>query len=307
MPEQFYGSSMKQSGIHQPEKQQSFPPSSKKKKGKIFPVIVIVVLLGLLVFSGWLLYESYFKQPAVIISVEEEKPIVEEEIIPVEEPIVPEEIVEELEQVEIPIEPVINEPEIKSLAMMLGVDSDQDGLTDDEELLIKTDPAKPDTDADGFLDGQEVVGLYNPLAVEPTKIEFSGIVTTYVNPTYDYDIFYPQNWLAKALDKANLEIMFTSTLGEFVDVLVQENPGQLDVKSWYKTQAPEVADESLVVFTNKNGLSGLFSPDGFTVYFAKNNFVYVIQYNIGLKEQASYPNLFKMMYESFVFTGENGS
>ncbi|MBX3044340.1 MAG: OmpA family protein [Candidatus Kapabacteria bacterium] len=35
-------------------------------------------------------------------------------------------------------------------------DSDGDGLTDDEERLLGTDPNNPDTDGDGLLDGEEV-------------------------------------------------------------------------------------------------------------------------------------------------------
>ena len=37
-----------------------------------------------------------------------------------------------------------------------GVDSDEDGLTDAEELEIGTDPANVDTDEDGLTDGQEI-------------------------------------------------------------------------------------------------------------------------------------------------------
>lgn len=36
------------------------------------------------------------------------------------------------------------------------IDSDGDGLTDDQELLLGTDPFNPDTDGDGLLDGTEV-------------------------------------------------------------------------------------------------------------------------------------------------------
>ncbi len=44
------------------------------------------------------------------------------------------------------------------------IDSDKDGLSDDEEKLYKTDPNNPDTDGDKLSDGQEVL-LYhtNPL------------------------------------------------------------------------------------------------------------------------------------------------
>jgi S1-C subfamily serine protease len=42
-------------------------------------------------------------------------------------------------------------------------DSDADGLDDNLEIAIGTDPLKADTDGDGFLDGVEVANGYNPL------------------------------------------------------------------------------------------------------------------------------------------------
>src|SRR4051812_41241630 len=41
----------------------------------------------------------------------------------------------------------------------LAGDRDSDGLTDDEEAQLGTDPANPDTDGDALLDGWEVRGV----------------------------------------------------------------------------------------------------------------------------------------------------
>lgn len=49
----------------------------------------------------------------------------------------------------------------------LFLDSDQDGLTDQEEKMIGTDPLNPDTDGDGYSDGEEVSSGYNPLKPAP--------------------------------------------------------------------------------------------------------------------------------------------
>ncbi|MDD5489054.1 MAG: hypothetical protein PHP25_00025 [Candidatus Moranbacteria bacterium] len=49
----------------------------------------------------------------------------------------------------------------------LFLDSDQDGLTDQEEKMIGTDPLNPDTDGDGYSDGKEVSSGYNPLKAAP--------------------------------------------------------------------------------------------------------------------------------------------
>lgn len=49
----------------------------------------------------------------------------------------------------------------------LFLDSDQDGLTDQEEHMIGTDPYNADTDGDGYSDGKEVESGYNPLKPAP--------------------------------------------------------------------------------------------------------------------------------------------
>jgi hypothetical protein len=43
-----------------------------------------------------------------------------------------------------------------------NLDSDHDGLSDNEEIKNGTDPLNPDTDGDGYLDGDEVNNGYNP-------------------------------------------------------------------------------------------------------------------------------------------------
>jgi hypothetical protein len=47
------------------------------------------------------------------------------------------------------------------------LDSDQDGLTDQEEKLYGTDPHNPDTDGDGYSDGAEVRSGYDPAKPAP--------------------------------------------------------------------------------------------------------------------------------------------
>ncbi len=56
------------------------------------------------------------------------------------------------------------------------VDSDQDGLSDQEEAIYKTDPHNPDTDGDGYSDGTEVKSGYDPLKPAPNdKLVSSNI------------------------------------------------------------------------------------------------------------------------------------
>ncbi|MFH1461234.1 MAG: hypothetical protein ABIF84_02340, partial [Patescibacteria group bacterium] len=46
-------------------------------------------------------------------------------------------------------------------------DLDNDGLAGWEENLYKTDPNNPDTDGDGYLDGEEIAAGYDPTKPAP--------------------------------------------------------------------------------------------------------------------------------------------
>ena len=64
--------------------------------------------------------------------------------------------------------------EAEDIKLMAGVDSDNDGLTDNEELRLGTNRFHPDSDGDGYLDGLEIARGYNPLIPSPgDKVAFT--------------------------------------------------------------------------------------------------------------------------------------
>ena len=56
---------------------------------------------------------------------------------------------------------------IKPLAIDLTHDADEDGLSDTDESYWNTDFQNPDTDGDGFMDGEEVSSRHNPTVAGP--------------------------------------------------------------------------------------------------------------------------------------------
>ncbi len=54
---------------------------------------------------------------------------------------------------------------------VLAVDSDNDGLTDEQETIYYTDPAVRDTDGDGYLDAEEVAQGFSPLAGSAMRMD----------------------------------------------------------------------------------------------------------------------------------------
>jgi len=185
-------------------------------------------------------------------------------------------------------------------------DSDNDGLTDPEEDLYGTEKRKPDTDGDGYLDGEEVLNLFNPKAGGGALLENSGLVNIYKNPALNYEIFYPSSWLAKPTDQSLQEVIFQSATSEYIQVLVQDNPDKLDLVKWYNQQSPQSDLNLLEKKTAKRGgYQVLVSPDKLTNYIQAPETpdkVYVITYNIDGLTQINFLTTFGMMVNSFKVT-----
>lgn len=180
-----------------------------------------------------------------------------------------------------------------------NIDTDNDGLTDEEEKIFGTEIEKPDSDSDGYVDSLEVANLYNPLGFKPVRLLDSGKVKVYLNPTFNYSIFYPESWISQALDANNKDVMFTSATGEFIEVLAEDNPLKMSVEAWYLSQSPGVEASQLEHFTTKEKFEGVKSPDGLVAYLPSGDKIFVINYNIGLKTEVNFLNTFEMMINSF--------
>lgn len=93
------------------------------------------------------------------------------------------------------------------------IDSDNDGLRDWEEELYHTDPLNPDTDGDGYLDGEEVDSGHNPLVKAPgDKLSF-----------YPLPLGKRYNVTEKIFNDEALNELFTSYLSQKAEYL-QNHP-----------------------------------------------------------------------------------
>lgn len=66
-------------------------------------------------------------------------------------------------------------PTLSAPAGSDGDDPDHDGLNNAEERLYGTDPNNPDTDGDGYSDGEEVKNGYNPLGAGMLDSDNDGL------------------------------------------------------------------------------------------------------------------------------------
>lgn len=190
-------------------------------------------------------------------------------------------------------------PPIMPTTLGTAQDTDSDYLTDIEENFYQTDPNKSDTDGDGYLDGVEVRNLYNPLAAE-SKLNETELIKTFTNNNYLYNVYYLEDWVASPLSSDYKEVMFSSSLGEFVNILIQDNPLGLSSVDWYKQYVN--VDASALETLEISGLAAVKSLDGLNAYLAVGSKIYIISYNVGTNTEKVFETTYKMMLRSFALT-----
>lgn len=200
-------------------------------------------------------------------------------------------------------------------------DSDQDGLTDNEEALLGTDPNIQDTDGDGFNDLAELIKLYNPTGAG--KITDNTKIKVYTSSALGYSLDYPTDWTATALGEDTIKIgpsvvvnpeqpantQTDSINTQFIQVNVSANTNSQEINDWYKEQFNLSAiDPNNIIqhFDAAGQLSwqGVKSPDGLTVYLtdkAKTH-IYTINYDLSLGATLNFPNIFNLALNSFNLT-----
>ncbi|MDO8581484.1 MAG: hypothetical protein Q7S16_01285, partial [bacterium] len=268
------------------------------KKTLIMWGIIALVVLGGGGLAAFLLIPGKPKPVSEPQSIATPEPVPEPQPEPVPAPVT-----------EPVLPPVAAEPSPQptpTIDVASSMDTDSDGLTDVEEVLYTTDSAKADMDGDGYLDGQEVVNLYNPTGNAPIRIADSKLVTRYTNPVFGYTILYPTSWTVRALDDKNpREVLFTAATGEFIQVIVDDNSEGLTASQWYAKQFPDVLPESLerIFFDN---LEGVWTKDKTTVYLTKTTLdtsgkrlLFGITYNYGERTSVNFRTTLTMMVKSF--------
>lgn len=178
-----------------------------------------------------------------------------------------------------------------------GLDTDSDGLTDLEEGLFGTAPRNPDTDGDGFLDGNEVFHLYNPAGRAPSRLLDAGGVKR-LTGALGWNLQIPTNWgvTIEASDESRATI--TTGHGEVFRLSLQENLNQQPLLDWYLASHPDVKAEQVLKYRSKKGLEGLIGPDLLTTYIPWGNKVFVFAYDIDGQAFINYRTTYALMLNS---------
>lgn len=256
-----------------------------KKKGRRSTVILIVV--GILVLSIFALAAWFVLNGLNETLIEED--VGGESSSPVE--------IEEI---------VVQEPEITSPTP--GLDTDSDGLTDEEESLYGTDYRNPDTDADTFLDGNEVFHRYDPLGFSPSTLLDTGSVSIYSSAETDnsFAMHYPKTWLVQSVydpgTDITSEVTFSSQTTSRIILLVKVKDKEESFETWYRENALDDVNYSVLLpKLSKGGFAGYMSSDKLVTYLDLDERVFIFQYDVGEEKTIQFLQTFQMMVNSLEF------
>lgn len=255
------------------------PPHLAKKQNHTALIVAGAIVLLALIVGGYLLLRSVQKQTPPSL---QEQPAVQ----PVTRPAVEEEEKEAEEAGEVQeaeeISPFVAE-------IVPGKDSDSDGLSDVEETdLYQTNPNLPDTDADGFLDGNEVFHGYNPKGAAPgTLLEAEKVLLFGLSESMRFA--YPTGW------SLSEPIRFTVPTGEVITV----SSIQPSLSDWVSAHGGQ---EQLLVTLTKSGFEMYLTPDKRLAVMSAGGMLLEFRYELGTKTTVDYLQTFQMILNSVIKT-----
>lgn len=189
--------------------------------------------------------------------------------------------------------------EFPQIFLTNSADVDNDSLTDMEEEIFGVDSGAWDTDGDGYYDGQEVFNLYNPKGIAPMKIVDSGLVQEYVNPNWQYRVYFPVSWQVGTVDTEANQALFSALTGDFVEIDVFTKEENETFTDWFARKAVGQKYSDLQVFTNRFKEDGYKRADDLVAYFTADKRVYVLSYHPGATGFIPYRHVMQMMAQSF--------
>lgn len=175
------------------------------------------------------------------------------------------------------------------------LDSDGDGLSDDEEFILDTDFLQADSDGDTFNDGLEVGNLYNPIGDGPINNNVN--IVSYQNKAFAYSILHPNVW-ARSVSSDESSLVLSIDNDAYIQILVEANYNYLSIKDWYTDRFLTMPDNEKMV--SHNQWDGLYSSDDLALYLTdkERKNVYTILYNT-TAGQVKYQNIFSLIINSF--------
>jgi hypothetical protein len=161
---------------------------------------------------------------------------------------------------------------------VLRKDTDGDGLTDGQEILLGADPLNPDTDADGILDGDEVANGYDPLKSDNfTDIKYHDPRESIPKKTdiYRFDEIDPVSTVTLSGGKTGIRFKGWGLPNSYVTLFIFSSPVIVVVKTddqgrWTYTLDKPLDDGRHSVYAAQTDSSGRIEARSEVLVFAKN-------------------------------------
>lgn len=280
-----------------PKRYMAFSPDTANAKSTGLLILILGFLF--LVLALLLFYFYILKDPIVTVDPEPTSPVVTDPV----EPTKPDPEPEPAKPTATTTKPVqASSTPIKKINASSNddyqnaTDSDRDGLSDLEELVLGSSPNSDDTDGDGYTDRLEVISLYDPAS--KSRIIESVNVEEYSNDKYEYNVFIASVW---TVDSISGEDSLIVSLGkdQYIQIIAQDNVNEQSIDEWYKEifEVDEIKDSQVY---KKGNWSGVIADSRLTYYLehpSKKYFI-TINYEIGDDNTLYYKNIFDMMLAS---------
>lgn len=294
-----------------PEK---FHPQKHKSNAGPTLIIASIVLLIVAIVTGSYFAYDYWKrtQLAQTVNIENSNPIPpvqEEAVLP---PAVEATSTEatstasttEGTNIENPSNIVPSSTAVSMVPVAWSVDTDNDNLTDLEENLVGTSLTNPDTDGDGFKDGDEIDSGYSPVVKGggvAAKLENAGFLKLFSTDFVDdnFSTLIPKKWQVSTF-KSTKQVIITADTGEVIKISIKDNTERKSAMDWYMRNNAGVSAISLKQI-EYGDFSGIMSPDGTSAYMSDSmkTKLYVFEYIMDNGSQMRYPNTFRMIIKRF--------
>ncbi len=179
------------------------------------------------------------------------------------------------------------------------LDTDKDGLFDDEENLLGTSITSDDTDGDGYKDLAELISAYDP-ASKSGLLKNSSFITSYKNSVYSFNFLYPKAW-SMTEPRSDLNILSAAD-DSLIQISVSRNEDGLGILTWFEQSFPDegASYDNLI---SRPGLEAMKSADGMNVYITdeKRQNIIIISYIPASAERLAYKNIYNAIIQSFSF------
>lgn len=281
-------------------------PLAPRRHGSVVKTLVTVVMV-LLVFGGagyavWafliapkpttVVTTPTTNQPAPAVT----QPIVEvPPTLPVEEPTATAPVTTPPPGATIPTpQPIVENPQ--TVTPTEGIDSDGDGLTDAEEVLIGSDPIRTDSDGDGYPDGSEFANGYDPAAPSASLAASTHFVRGTIGGLWPLSV--PVSWTITTDNSVPGDYaLLTGTPASFSFHLSQKSEQQVFTE-WLAQNEPTVTPTELQAFMTKAGIPAWQTADRMTTYLAQGTNVLVVRYLLNGAPTYDFRDLFEHIVQT---------